>query len=106
MKWLSLGRGVAAVVLLQGCTHSVHLNHTSDFQTHKPLAKVDVVESRAEQVVVWGVATDTLYVDAAFQALMSQCDGGRLTGIQTRYSTSHSFFHWTNVVAMKGYCVR
>jgi hypothetical protein len=27
-----------------------------------------------------------------------------VTGIQTRYSTSHGFLSWTNVVEMKGYC--
>jgi hypothetical protein len=35
---------------------------------------------------------------------MNQCESGSVTGIQTRFSTSHNFMSWKNVVEMKGYC--
>ena len=100
-------RGLCATVLglgLVGCTHSVHVNHTSDFQTTKPLNEYKIVEARAEQHVVMGFAGDTQYADDAYRRLMNQCEGGTVTGIQPRYSTSHNFFSWTNVVLMRGYC--
>jgi len=94
----------AAALALAGCTHSVHVNHTSDYRLTKPLADYEVVEARGEQEVVMGFATNTTYVDEAFAKLQSECPKGHVTGIQTRYSTSHSFLKWTNVIVMKGYC--
>ena len=95
---IALGAG------LMGCTHSVHVNHTSDFQTNKPLSEYRIVESRSQQTVMMGMAGDTFYADEAYKSLMEQCPDGSVTGIQTRYSTSHNFFSWTNVVVMQGYC--
>ena len=43
---IALGAG------LMGCTHSVHVNHTSDFQTNKPLSEYRIVESRSQQTVM------------------------------------------------------
>jgi len=89
-----------------GCTHALHVNHISDFQTALPLSELRVIDARAEQHVVLGFVDQTDYADDAYRRLMNQCVGGEVTGIQTRYSTSHSFFSWTNVVEMKGYCSR
>ena len=89
---------------LSGCTHSVHVNHTSDYRLTKPLEQYRVVKVEGEQRVVLGFVTQTDYVDEAFVALQETCPGGQVTGIQTRYSTSHGFLSWRNVVQMKGYC--
>jgi len=87
-----------------GCTHAVHINHTSDFHTTKPLAEYRQVETRTEQQVILGMVGQTDYANDAYQGLMNQCEGGEVTGIQTRFSTSHNFMSWKNVVEMKGYC--
>lgn len=102
MRWRRLA--LAATLLGMGCTHSVHLNHTSDFVLVKPLSEHRTIESTAEQTVVFGFSKHTGYADEAHQQLMNQCPSGTVTGIQTRYSTSLNFFHWTNTVYMKGYC--
>ena len=87
-----------------GCTFAVHQNHTSDFVLAKPLSEHRTIEARDEQQVILGITGQTDYVDNAYRRLMNQCEGGTVTGIQSRYSTSHSFLSWTNVVHMWGYC--
>lgn len=87
-----------------GCVHSVHINHTSDFNTTKPLAEYRQIATRSEQLVILGLVGQTDYADEAYRRLMNQCENGMVTGIQTRYSTSHNFLSWKNVVEMKGYC--
>lgn len=89
---------------LSGCTHSVHINHTSDYRLNKPLAEYRVVEAKADQRVIMGMVTQTDYVNEAYAALEETCPDGQVTGIQTRYSTSHGFLSWRNVVTMRGYC--
>ena len=101
MRWM-LVMAIGGV----GCTHALHVNHTSDFQTSLPRSDLRVIDARAEQHVVLGFGGQTDYADDAYRRLMNQCVGGEVTGIQPRYSTSHSFFSWTNVVEMKGYCSR
>lgn len=98
---LSLG---AVLLATAGCTHAVHVNHTSDFRTTKPLSEYREVRSSAEQTVILGIIGQTNYADEAYEELMRQCQMGSVTGIQTRLSTSHNFFHWRNEVKMKGYC--
>jgi hypothetical protein len=86
-----------------GCTHAIHVNHTSDYQLSKPLSEYRRINSRAEQSVI--VFTKTAdYASVAYTDLMAQCEGGVVTGIQTRYSTSHNFLSYRNVVQMKAYC--
>lgn len=94
----------AVIALISvGCTHSVHVNHTSDYQLSKPLSEYRRIEARAEQKVIL-MSTSATYASEAYKDLMEQCEGGVVTGIQTRYSTSHGFLSWTNVIEMKGYC--
>ena len=101
-----LFRSALLLLISAGCTHSVHLNHTSDFVLSKPLSEHRKIETTGEQKVILGVVTQTDYVNDAYRRLMKQCENGTVTGIQTRYSTSLNFFHWTNTVYMKGYCSR
>ncbi len=94
-------------VLLQGCTHSLHLSHQSDFgPSFKAYAQGEWVKSKAEQFVVMGFVSDTNYVDIAYNRLQDECPKGQIQGIQTQYSTSHGFFSWTNVIQMQGLCVK
>lgn len=89
---------------LSGCVHSVHINHTSDYQLDKPLADHRVIKARGEQFTVLGIVGQTDFVEEAFEALQRACPEGAITGIQTRYSTSLGFFSWTHIVDMTGYC--
>lgn len=95
---------LAACLALSACTHAVHVNHTSDFALERALSAYTIVEASAEQHTFLGMVGQTDYVDRAFGDLQSKCPGGVLTGIQTRYSTSHGFLSWTNTVVMRGYC--
>lgn len=96
---------VAALLALgSGCSHAIHLNHTSDITLLKPIEQYDVVSATAEQFTILGWVAQTDYVNEAFDKLQAQCPDGQITGIQTRYSTSHGFFSWTNKIVMRGYC--
>ncbi|MAY81812.1 MAG: hypothetical protein CL930_13665 [Deltaproteobacteria bacterium] len=101
MKWLY--PMVLIAVGAVGCTHAIHVNHTSDYQISKPLSEYRRIESRAEQSVFLFTKTAD-YASVAYKDLMAQCEGGVVTGIQTRYSTSHDFLSYRNVVQMKAYC--
>lgn len=88
-----------------GCSHSLHLSHVDDI--HPAVNKVNSSRVRADgkQFVFMGFTTQTDYVDEAYADLQRQCPKGILTGITTRYSTSHGFFSWTNRVRMSGRCI-
>ena len=92
------------LVLSSGCVYSLHMNHTSDLELDGPLSEYSVVEARTVQPTVLGMVAQTDYVDRAFLRLQEQCPAGKITGIQTRYSTSHGFFSWDNRIYMRGYC--
>ena len=81
---------------LGGCTHTLHQYHVSDVEPSNSDYKS--ISAYSEQFVVMGFVTDTDYVNHAFSKLQKKCPSGRVTGIHTRYSTSHGFFSWTNKV--------
>ncbi len=91
---------------LSGCAYSVHLVHMSDHEAPAPLKDQIVVQAEASQSTFLGMVGQTVYVDEAFAELRARCPGGKVTGIQTRYSTDLGFFSWTNRIRMKAYCVR
>ena len=102
-----MGRAtVFAIVafVLSGCTHALHVNHTSDYVMDKPIAQYRVVKSRASQESFLGMVGNTDYVDQAFEKLKKTCPDGSVTGIQTRYSTRLSFLSWTHEIQMTGHC--
>ena len=104
MKVASLLILLCSMFWVSGCTHALHQNHTSDYKLTAPLSDYRLIEARYEQRVVLGFVQQTHYVDDAFAELRRQCPDGEITGIQTRYSTSHGFLSWTNVILMRGYC--
>jgi len=93
-------------MVLAGCTHSIHVSHMSDVAPQTPSAKElnkFIVESLAEQTVFMGFAFDTDYVNEAYQRLLKKCPGA-IAAVNTQYSTSHGFLHWTNKIRMKAVC--
>ncbi|MBP6217143.1 MAG: hypothetical protein KA436_00995 [Oligoflexales bacterium] len=90
--------------LLSSCVHSVHQVGVSDFEPFGGNGKG--IESQAEQFVIMGVTSETNYADEAYQMLLSQCQGGEIRGVFTRYSTSLGFFSWTNKILIKGQCFK
>jgi hypothetical protein len=104
MKKILLLSFLLPLMLLTGCTHSIHMVHTDGFDSGvTDQAKVHYVEAVATQDVVFYFAFDTDYVEEAKEKLEQQCPG-RLSAVSTQYSTSHGFFHWTNKILMKGLC--
>lgn len=100
---------ITLIVLVSGmigCTYSVHQVPLSDFKPYGAENTGKPIEARSEQFVVLGFASETNYVDIAYQRLQSQCNDGVVTGIATKYYTAHGFFSWTNHIVMQGSCVR
>jgi hypothetical protein len=95
-----------ALLLLTGCTHALHQYHVSDTVPVPDKSDYKRITSKAEQFTVLGFIYDTNYVDDAFRALKKQCSNGDITGIHTRYSTSHGFFSWTNKIKMTATCIK
>ena len=93
---------IIATLGLSGCTHSVHMVNFSDFRPYP--GKKNRIEASAEQRVFMGITDNTDYVDTAFKELLSKCPSGQITGIQTKFFTSHGFFSWTERIAMSGIC--
>jgi hypothetical protein len=93
-------------LILSGCAHSLHMVHVGDFSPWSAPAKGQMIEARSEQFVVMQWVDNTDYVDQARQKLIEKCDGGRITGITTQFSTSLGFFSWTNKILMRGLCVK
>ena len=89
---------------LSGCGYSVHLIHTSDFKGADKAPDSEMVVAESEQFVIFGFATESNFVEQAYQRLLSQCDG-RITGITTKYSTDLSFLSYTNRLRMTGLCI-
>lgn len=105
----SLNKKVLLVFLLSqlaACTHSIHISQISGIDQVVPAKQVasQIVEAESEQFVVLGFAFDTDYVDQAYQEIQAAC-GGQLTAVNTRYSTSHGPFSWTNKIAVRAVCL-
>ena len=95
------------LVFCSGCTHALHQYHAGDTEPFvRGKSNYKRIKSMGEQFAVMGFVTETNYVNAAYDELKSKCPKGTITGIHTRYSTSHGFFSWTNRVKMTGYCVK
>ncbi len=83
------------------CTHSVHLYHVSEYEGASKSGRV--IKAEGVQYVVLNFVFETDYVDQAYASLREQCSG-RITNINTRYSTSHSFLSWYNKVKITALC--
>lgn len=93
-------------LVLASCSHALHQYHVGDLRpVDFSQNKHERVTAEASQSVVLGFVYDTDYVDQAYLNLQKKCPDKVLTGINTRYSTSHGFLHWTNKVKMTGFCL-
>jgi hypothetical protein len=95
----------ATLMMLAGCTHALHMVHEGDLAPSAKLGEARRVMAEGSQRVVMGFVGQTEYVDQARAKLEAQCRGGQITGIQSRYSTSHGFLSWTNQVRFQAYCL-
>lgn len=90
---------------LLGCTHSLHVSDLQDIQPSIHSKSARRIKAESEQFTVLGFVTQTDYVDKAYEDLMRRCPNGEITGITTRFSTSHGFFSWTNRIKMSAWCI-
>jgi len=96
---------LSSMLLLGGCTSSIHLVNTAGFDQPMPTdAEPRYLVAEAEKNVILGFSFDTDYVDEARESLIAQCDGD-LVAVSTQYYTEHDFLHWTNKILMKGICI-
>lgn len=96
----------ALALLTTGCAHSIHEVHVSDFNPPASVKDGQMIKVQTEQFVILGFTSQTDYVDKAYNQLMDKCPVGVITGITTQYSTSLSFFSWTNKILMQGLCLK
>src|SRR5262249_50046906 len=94
-----------STIWLFGCTHSLHLVNFSDFRPYGAEARGKVINAKSEQFVILGFVGDTNYVEEAYHKLQRECPQGAITGISSRFYTSHGFFSWTNHLEMQGLCL-
>jgi len=95
-----------SVLLLANCTYSVHQVPLSDFKPYAPGNSGKPIEARAKQFAILGFASETNYVDGAYQRLQAQCINGIVTGIAAKSYSEHGFFSWTNHIHMQGQCIQ
>ena len=103
MRGLAMG---FALLLLGGCAHSIHEYAVADaYPPHGEAHGGRTIEARGEQFVVLSFAFDTDYADEAYRQLLASCPDGDIVGINTRYSTSLSFFSYTNKIVLQATCL-
>lgn len=99
---MSIIRNFILIISFVGCTHALHQYQVSDSNNFKGGKRIS---SLGEQNGFLGFRFDTDYVNKAWTDLQAQCPQGTITGVNSRYSTSHGFFSWNNQVNMTAYCV-
>jgi hypothetical protein len=107
MRIFGMKKGLLAMIAFAavGCSHALHLSNIDDIQPGIRSKSARRIKSHTEQFVVMGFVQQTDYVNEAYNKLASACPNGSVTGVNTRYSTSHGFFSWTNKIHMTGWCV-
>lgn len=99
--------GAALLLAASACTHSIHQYNVGDYDgvAATPAASRKLILVETQQSVVLGFVQDTNYLDQAREKLLEACPNGRISGIQTRLSTSHGFLSWTNKMKVQAYCL-
>jgi hypothetical protein len=91
-------------IALSACTHSIHFSHMSDVLPGKQKgARYINVESQRH--VFLGFIFNTNYVEEARQKLMAACPNAEITGINTKYITSHGFASYTDKIRIRALCL-
>ncbi len=90
--------------MFSGCTHSVHFSHMSDILPGKQKgARFINVESKRNVILSFVFNND--YVEDARQKLMAACPNAEITGINTKYITSHNFASYTDKIRIRALCL-
>ena len=92
------------IFIFISCSHSVHLVHMSDQKLDQKITAGKKIKAQSEQTVILGFVFDTNYVEEARNKLIASCPSGEISNIMTRYSTSHAFFHWKNIIYTEAIC--
>lgn len=100
-----LARVLPLLLLLSGCTYSVHQVATGGLENVPADGTARRVEAEAEQTVILYITGNTDFADRAYRKLLAQCPNGALYGIEERHSTSHGFLSFTNHMKATAYCV-
>lgn len=104
--WVRIFVLMFVATFLGGCTHALHQYHAGELTPKVANKKYERIKSMGEQTAILGFVTETQYVNEAWAQLQQKCEGGEITGVHTRYSTSHGFLSWKNQVQMTAYCAR
>lgn len=91
-------------IALSGCTHSVHFSHMSDVLPGKQKG-ARYINVEAQRKVILSFIFNTDYVEEARQKLMAACPNAEITGINTKYITSHSFASYTDKIRIRALCL-
>lgn len=91
-------------ILMAGCTHSVHFSHMSDVLPGKQKG-ARFINVEAQRNVVLGFVFNNDFVEEARQSLMAACPNSEITGINTKYITSHGFASYTDKIRIRALCL-
>jgi hypothetical protein len=108
MRPLALAAALWPLLLLPGCTYSMHEVEAAGYAALPnggPPRQAERIHARAEQRVILGITDNTDYVDRAYAELLDQCPG-EVVGLNTRLSTDLGFLSFKNVVEMRAMCLK
>lgn len=89
-----------ALLLLSGCTSLVSVSQTSI-----PVERGHKVSASAKQWTLLGIAFSNEFVNRATEDLKTQCVGGKIEGILTKYDSKYFFPIFVRRVYVSGYCL-
>ena len=91
--------------LIVSCTHSIHLSQIN--HNNQPISKdlTKQVEIVTEKKIILGFNFNSNYVDEAYDKLLKACPQ-EVVAVNTQYSTSHHFLHWTNKITLRAVCLK
>lgn len=98
-------RMAVLLVACTGCAYSIHQYNAGDISVdveQLKSAKHIEVETKKNYILA---KFDNDFVDSAYQELASQCMGGQIVGVTSRYITDLSFFSFTEHLDLEGYCI-
>ena len=91
-------------LFLGGCTHSIHFSHMSDVLPNKQKG-ARYINVEAQRTVFLSFVFNNDFVEVARQKLMAACPNAEITGINTKYITSHNFASYTDKIRIRALCL-
>jgi hypothetical protein len=91
-------------LLFTGCTHSIHFSHMSDVLPNKQKG-ARFINVEAKRTVFLSFVFNNDFVEEARQKLMAACPNAEITGINTKYITSHNFASYTDKIRVRALCL-